>query len=148
MDCLEAAHHVLTYVGGSKLDNGVPLEGAFMKTDWSSSWLEHFDPPKSMQVDKARDEMSRNINLGSTGCLAELNVGDSCRRVKESTGQTIFYERVPKEGYLSHCETRGMPSPSETERQFEVAAALAESVLETYPTTTALQSTLASTPGD
>ena len=53
MDCLEAAHHVLTYVGGSRLEDGVPLEGM----------------------------------------------------------------------------------PNEAERQFEVAAALVESVLETYPTT-------------
>ena len=133
MDCLEAAHHVLTYVGGSRLEDGVPLEGAFMKTDWSSSWLEHFEPPKPTQVDKARDEMSRNINLGPAGRLAELNVGESCRRVKEGTDLTICYKRVPEEGYLSHCETRGMPN--EAERQFEVAAVLVESVLETYPTT-------------
>ena len=134
MGCLKAVDNVLTYVGGSRVDRGSgrPLEGAFMKIDWSSSWLEYFDPPKSAQVDKAREELSANLELGSTGCLAELNVGESCKRVKETTGVTICYEMKPRQGYLSHCETIGMPNETETELQFAVAAALAESVRGTY----------------
>ena len=43
MDRLKSCHHVLTYVGlGNLNDDGWPMEGAFLKTDWSANWLEYF----------------------------------------------------------------------------------------------------------
>ena len=134
MDRLKSCHHVLTYVGlGNLNDDGWPMEGAFLKTDWSANWLEYFPEPKDNQVAKARRGMSTNLTLGKNGCLAELNVGESCRRVKDNTEDSIFYERDPQPGNLSHCEARGMP-PNDTERQYAVAAELAESVVDVHST--------------
>ena len=135
MDKVGSEHHVVTYVGGQNIgDDGRPMEAAFLKTDLSVNWLEYFDPPKSNQVDRARRDMSRNLHLGSTGCLAELNVGESRRQVKETTDVTICFEKDPQPGNPSHCEARGMPIGEGSELRFAVAAALAESVLDTHPT--------------
>jgi hypothetical protein len=126
MDTLGSHHNVVTYVGRSNLnEDDMPMEAAFLKPDLSVNWLEYYSPPKVNQVNRARDDMANGIRLGTTGRLAELNVGESCNRVKVNTGEIILFKKDGRPANPSHCEVKGIPPDAATERQSTVAVSLA-----------------------
>ena len=131
-ELLTPEDNLAKYAGLSKMDGDKPLDCLFMEIDWSSNWLEYYNPPKSNQISRVRVDMSSGIRLGPRGKLVELNVGMAIESVFALTGKQLYVETDERTDNLSHCETRGMP-PDETPQQCEVAAVLAESCQAVYP---------------
>ena len=142
-DEIPDAAHVVHYVGGSKVDNGVVEGSVFIikpgKDGLSVNWLEYFkDLEKEAQVDAVRKAI--HLCLRPTAEFAELNIG----RTKGHIGEVFpdlparcIYAPSPADGKFdadpSHCDIVGLPPSEDADVAALVGEMISQCVLRTYP---------------
>ena len=123
-DPLPDGHHVVRYVGGSKIDDGIVHPEGF-KGQTSVNWLECVEGTKNQQVDRVRTLI--RLKCRPTARLAELYVNtvrdllDGLDIVKDPLQATDEWPEMP-----CHAEITGVPDDDRQQRVYE---ALADSVL-------------------
>ena len=125
---LPGGHHVVRYVGGSKIDDDIVHPQGFMGQT-SVNWLECADGTKDQQVERVRSLL--RLNRKPTARLVELDVNkirgllDGLDVVKDPLPATNEWPAAP-----CHAEFAGIPDDGRQQRVYE---ALADSVLTLHP---------------
>ena len=88
---LRGRDNVVHYVRPSKLVNGKVNGATFRPREGecgpSVNWLEYFVGAKDSQIDQARNAIP--LTLSPNGVLAELNVGETTREVRDYVAPAI-----------------------------------------------------------
>ena len=128
-DPLPGEHHVVRYVGGSKVDDGIVRPEGFTGQRLSVNWLECIDGNKDEQIKRVRPLL--RLDVKPTAKLAELKVGtirnltDDLDVVEDPLPATDGYPAVP-----CHAEIVGLPE--EACRQKRISEALADKVIDLH----------------
>ena len=145
---LPSPDNVVCYAGAQHIDdqesgrvNGSAFVWNGKGEGLSASWLEYFHClSKSQQLDKVRDLIHQQ--MGTTGRLAELNVGATVRHISGTLGEEPRFlhrpspptDRYPKED-PTHCELVGLPSRREDPTlASKIGDMIAECVSISHPT--------------
>ena len=128
-DPLPEEHHVVRYIGGSKIDDGIVNPEGFKDQKPSVNWLECVDSTKCEQIKRVRSLL--RLDAKPTARLAELRVGT----IRNLTNELdVVKGPLPAaDGYPAapcHAEIVGLPE--EVCRQKRVYEALADAVIELY----------------
>ncbi|MYH33806.1 MAG: hypothetical protein F4133_08360 [Gammaproteobacteria bacterium] len=131
-DSLPDGHHVVRYVGGSKIDDGIVHPDGF-RGQTSVNWLECVDGKEDEQLERIRSLI--RLNPGATAKLAVLKV-QTIRTLQD--GLTVEKDPLPaKDGRPEapcHANFSGLPeSELDDGQQLRVYEALADSVLALHP---------------
>jgi len=131
-DPLPDGHHVVRYVGGTKIDDGIVHPDGF-RGQTSVNWLECVDGNEGEQLDRVRSLL--RLRPGATAKLAVLEVR-TIRRLQD--GLTVEEDPLPAEDEWPeapcHADFSGLPeSELDDGQQQRVYEALADSVLALHP---------------
>lgn len=131
-DPLPDGHHVVRYVGGSKIDDGIVQAEGFMGPT-SINWLECVDGEEDEQLNRVRSLL--RLSPGATAKLAVLEV-KTIRRLQD--GLTVEEDPLPANDEWPeapcHADFSGLPdSELDNGRQQRVYEALADSVIALHP---------------
>jgi len=131
-DPLPDGHHVVRYVGGTKIDDGIVHPDGF-RGQTSVNWLECVDGNEGEQLDRVRSLL--RLRPGATAKLAVLEVR-TIRRLQD--GLTVEEDPLPAEDEWPeapcHADFLGLPeSELDDGQQQRVYEALADSVLALHP---------------
>ena len=105
----------------------------------SVNWLECFgDRTKVEQLDEVRRLLRFRLTMSKNGCLAELNVGFTKKRLSDELDSLCFINKpLPAtndcEDDPSHSEIMGLP-PKNSDRALILGEMIAECVEITHPT--------------
>lgn len=130
-DPLPEGHHVVRYVGRSKIENGIVHADGF-KGQTSINWLECVDGSEEEQLERVRYLL--RLKAGATAKLAVLEV-DTIRGLQD--GLTVEEDPLPATddwpAAPCHANFVGLPESQLVDNQQQrVYEALADSVLELH----------------
>jgi hypothetical protein len=137
-------HHVLRYVGGSHIDQGIIGGGGFLRKpteDYPSvNWLECFAAPLGNQVEEVRSR--KRISYKKTARLARLNVGRTRSHVSENSPDKLELSFVkdplvaePPKFELddpSHALMEGPPTVDTPEGEM-IGDLIAQTIIDDFP---------------
>jgi len=100
-------HHIARYCSPITCQGGEISHKAFRLDDngVSVNWLEHFQGPREIQIDRIRNDVSKQLDIKENGRFAVLKI-----RVVESVYKPMFVQHEPSESNPSHAEIRGWPN--------------------------------------
>lgn len=133
-DRLPPQDHIARYCGGRQIsEDGLIASTAFHlrrgEIYLSVQWLESLEQPyRTATMREVRRVLGLSLNMGSTGRIAVLSVGEVCTHVEQASGFAISVLHEPFPDDPSHS---GIHDTAQDEDL--IAELIAEKVQETHP---------------